>query len=119
MLIKGKGCAWPTLGEGGSPKEHQSVPRVSAPDRWPWGCRWKLEKGQREEEKGDGLKVTKGTGRREEGRKRARDGARLPERAHVAVGAPPDSARGLFIEILVFCEMVKELKRGEIRNTRE
>ena len=62
--------------------------------------------------------------RRKRGEKRKEGSAgrsrRLPEReqAHVAFGAPPDSARGLFIEILAVCELVKQLKWKEISDER-
>lgn len=67
------------------------------------------DKRQKEREKGkDGRKEGSAVG-----------SPRGRERAHAAVGVPPDSARGLFIEILAFRETMKQLQLGQIRNKTE
>lgn len=127
MLIKGKGCADPRRGKVGAlpsipqflGRQPQSgpVPAVGA------GSAGGSERRDSSKKWGAGSREQKRPGekkRKEEGRERGKEpqawraGAR-----RVAFGAPPDSARGLFIEILAFCELEKQLKLGEIRNERE
>lgn len=84
----------------------------------------KGEAGREEREKGGiGSRLRKRQekerGRCEERREDGRERGKEPETARessLALGAPPDSARGLFIEILSYCEILKQLKLGEIRN---
>lgn len=120
MLIKGRGGVRPALQEVGSPGGGPSPELRLLPRQGSQPLAGSIQAGAQElgkgAERGKREIDQDSRGGRKEKRKREgwSAGRRQTQRARqrLAFGAPPDSARGLFIEILSCCETVQQFRLG-------